>query len=153
MAGNARRCILFNGILTASLIVSISSSVISSTRYSVPGPGLTSIGSALSQATEGDTVSVKAGIYRELVMPGTGVYLEADPPRGAVIDGGGKGVCVTLASNSTVSGFEIRNGTIGIFSSGVSNTIRQCRIVNNAQSGIMCVGDLPAMQDNVIAYN
>jgi hypothetical protein len=58
-----------------------------------------------------------------------------------------------MGNSSAISGFEIRNGTIGVFSSSAQAVIRQCRIMHNVQSGVMCVGALPKMEDNFIVFN
>ena len=72
---------------------------------------------------------------------------------GAVLDGRGRGTVVKMGSASTISGFEIRNGTIGVLSETAQSIIRQCRITQNIQSGVVCVGALPTMEDNFIVFN
>ena len=70
------------------------------------------IADAIGVARTGDTVLVKAGIYRETVkMDAEGVVLEG---RGAVIDGGGSDG-VWPSSGSTVRGFVIRGCDDAIF--------------------------------------
>lgn len=58
-----------------------------------------------------------------------------------------------MGNGSSIKGFEIKNGTIGVFSTAAGVKISQCRIVFNQQTGIMCVGNLPTIEDNVIVYN
>lgn len=139
--------------LVAALTVLTTSHVRAAQVLTVPGSETPTINAALARAGDGDTVVVEDGVYKEAILLGPGVVLKAASLFKAVVDGGGKGVGVTMANNSTVIGLEIRNSTIGVFSSGVGNTIAKCRIVNNTQSGIMCVGHLPAIRDNIIAYN
>jgi len=119
----------------------------------VPSDGIKSIAAAMSIARQGDTVKVMEGRYRESVFINSGVTLLSNTPFGAVIDGRGKGTNVTMGTGSTISGFEIRNGTVGILSSSTQATIKQCRITGNLQSGIMAVGTLPNIEDNFIVYN
>jgi len=111
------------------------------------------ISAALMKAQKGDTILVENGTYRENPAPPPGVTVLAKTPLQAVIDGGGRGITVTLANNSSIDGCEIRNGTIGVFSSSAGNAIRRCRVTANTQTGIMCVGHLPAIEDNWVVYN
>ncbi|MDG5816434.1 right-handed parallel beta-helix repeat-containing protein [Chitinispirillales bacterium ANBcel5] len=119
----------------------------------VPSEGITSITEAMSVAKRGDTVLVKDGIYREEVQVNPGVILRAENQFKAVINGRGRGNVVTLSTGSVIIGFEIKNGTIGVFSSSSQAAILRNLIVNNQQSGILSVGHLPKIEDNVIAYN
>lgn len=111
------------------------------------------ISSAILNASTGDTVWVDDGEYRERVVLPHGVALMARTRFKAVIDGGGRGTVVTLGKDNVVMGFEIRNGTIGVFSNGAGNAIRYCRIVRNWQTGVVCVRHLPNLEDNIIAFN
>lgn len=101
----------------------------------------------------GDTVWVESGVYHERILVAPGVTLMARSMFQSIIDGGGRGTVVTLGKNTTISGFEIRNGTIGVFSNGTGNQIVSCRIVRNWQTGIIVVRHLPKIEDNVIAFN
>ncbi|MCX7726025.1 MAG: right-handed parallel beta-helix repeat-containing protein [Chitinispirillaceae bacterium] len=108
---------------------------------------------ALIAAKKGDTVIVEPGVYKEHIFVSPGVVIISRTLFKAVIDGDGRGTIVTMGNNSIISGFEIRNGTIGVYSSSNGVTITQCKIINNIQCGIMCVGNLPRIEDNIIAYN
>ncbi|MDR2577679.1 MAG: right-handed parallel beta-helix repeat-containing protein, partial [Chitinispirillales bacterium] len=119
---------------------------------SVPAQAAT-ISEAMTRARSGDSVKVAPGVYRERVMMAPGVALVSTTLFGAKIDGGGKGTVVTMARNSTISGFEIRNGTVGVFSSDIGNAITSCRIINNWMTGIVTVRHLPRIEDNIIAFN
>jgi hypothetical protein len=120
----------------------------------VPSSEAKSIGVAMAQARPGDTVKVRDGVYRERnIFVAPGILFIAENLFKAVLDGRGKGTIVTMGNGSTISGFEIRNGTIGILSESAQAVIRQCRIMHNSQSGVMCVGTLPKMEDNFIVYN
>jgi hypothetical protein len=118
----------------------------------VPGSAAT-ISQAMVSARTGDTVKVAPGVYRERVIMAPGVALVSTALFGAKIDGGGKGTVVTMARGSGISGFEIRNGTIGIFSSDAGNDIVSNRIIRNHMTGIVTVRHLPKIEDNVIAFN
>jgi nitrous oxidase accessory protein NosD len=123
------------------------------TSVSVPSTDAETISAAILKASAGDTVWVSDGVYREHVMLTHGVALMARSRFKATIDGGGRGTVVTLGKSNVISGFEIRNGTIGLFSNGAGNVIRSCRIVRNWQTGIVCVRHLPLIEDNIIAFN
>ncbi|MDG5816433.1 right-handed parallel beta-helix repeat-containing protein [Chitinispirillales bacterium ANBcel5] len=119
----------------------------------VPSAEASTISEAMIHARRGDTIWVERGVYREHVLMAPGVALISRSLFGAVIDGGGKGTVVTMGRNNIISGFEIKNGTIGIFSDGPGVEIRDCRIVNNWQTGIITVRHLPVIEDNIIAFN
>jgi parallel beta-helix repeat protein len=120
---------------------------------SVPSVGVKTIGQAMISAKSGDTIWVSDGTYGELVFVKAGVTLAARNAFKAVINGGGRGTVVSLSANSTISGFEIRGGTIGVFSKDAGNTIVNCRITGNWGTGIICVRHLPKIEDNIIAFN
>jgi hypothetical protein len=134
-------------------VAALSAISVQAKSISVPSAGIKSIGEAVARAAMGDTVWVDRGVYREHVMLAPGMALIARESFKAVIDGGGKGTSVTLGKSNTISGFEIRNGTIGVFSNGEGNIIRNCRIINNWQTGIITVRHLPKIEDNIIAFN
>lgn len=119
---------------------------------SVPSDAAT-ISAAVLDASDGDTVWVDDGVYKERVLLPHGVALMSRTRFKAIIDGGGRNTVVTLGKNNLVVGFEIRNGTIGVFSNGSGNVMRFCRVVNNWQTGVVCVRHLPTLEDNIIAFN
>jgi parallel beta-helix repeat protein len=122
-------------------------------HISVPSIGITTISQAMLNAKNNDTIWVADGVYRERIFIKSGVALIARNQFKATIDGGGKGTVVTLGTHSTIRGFEVRNGTIGVFSKDADNVIINCRIIKNFQTGLMCVRHLPKIEDNVIAFN
>lgn len=126
---------------------------VSANSIQVPSMGVKSITEAMMRAKPGDSVIVENGLYREHVLVAPGVSLVSRTVFGAKIDGSGKGTVVTMGKGSTLSGFEVRNGTIGVFSNGTGNTIASCRIIKNWQTGIIIVRHLPKIEDNVIAFN
>jgi predicted pyridoxine 5'-phosphate oxidase superfamily flavin-nucleotide-binding protein len=120
----------------------------------VPGNAKT-ISDAMLLAGKGGygTVQVAPGVYREIVVMPPGVALVSATPFGAKIDGGGRGIVITMAKNSSVTGFDVRNGTIGILSNDTGNEIRRCRIADNLMTGIIAKRYLPLIEDNIVAYN
>lgn len=139
--------------LVAGWVVFLSLRAMAGEIISVPSVGIVTISQAMMNAKNGDTVLVSNGVYREHVFIKAGVTLKAHYAKRAIIDGNGNGTVITLSLNSTVNGFEIRNGKIGVFSKDVNNAIINCRIVKNWMTGIICVRHLPKIEDNVIAFN
>jgi hypothetical protein len=137
----------------SSVLCLVWGSAFAGESISVPSVGVKKIGEAMINAKSGDTIYVDDGVYHELVFVKAGVTLVARNTFKAVIDGKGKGTVVTLSANSGISGFEIRNGTIGVFSREAGNVIANCRIVRNWATGIIAVRHLPKIEDNVIAFN
>jgi parallel beta-helix repeat protein len=131
----------------------LSLSVTAGEVISVPSVGILTISQAMMNAKNGDTVVASNGVYREHVFIKAGVTLKAHYALKAIIDGKGKGTVVTLSMSSAINGFEIRNGTIGVFSKDINNVIINCRIVKNWETGIICVRHLPKIEDNIIAFN
>jgi len=119
----------------------------------VPSSGIRTISQAIVKARAGDTILVSDGVYKEDVFVKSGVYLKAQFIHGAIIDGDGRGTVVTLGTGAGIEGFEIRNGTIGIFSKDPDVVIKKNRVVRNWMSGIMAVRHCPTIEDNIIAFN
>ena len=119
----------------------------------VPSSGIRTISQAMVRARSGDTVIVSDGIYKERIFVRGGVYLMAQNLHGAIIDGDGRETVITLGAGATIDGFEIRNGTIGVFSKDPDVTVKRNRILRNWMSGIVTVRHLPLVEDNIIAFN
>jgi hypothetical protein len=119
----------------------------------VPASGAQTISQAMLLAKAGDTIVAADGVYAEQVLIKADVTLKARAFLKAIIDGKGKGCAVTLGGNATIDGFELRNATIGITSRTSENAIVRCRVTGMRESGITCVGHLPEIEDNVIAFN
>jgi parallel beta-helix repeat protein len=136
------------------LTVCILASLFTLEATSVPVPGkFLTISAAMAQVKKGDTIKVEDGIYKEQIYVNPGVVLIANNLFKSIIDGNGKGTVVTMGNGATISGFQIRNGTFGVFSTSAGVTIVRCMILNNQQTGVMCVGHLPRIEDNLIIFN
>ncbi len=120
---------------------------------SVPSGKITTITQAMSRAGMGDTILVENGVYREHIVVNPGVVLKARSLHKAILNGGQQGTVVTLARKSSLSGFEIRNGTIGVFSKSTGISVQRCKILYNEQTGIMCIRNLARIEDNIIVFN
>jgi len=119
----------------------------------VPSQTAGTIAQAFLRAKAGDTVLVKDAVYREKIFVKSGIILKAETPGHAIVDGGGKGVVVSLGRDAQIWGFTVQNGTIGVFSKHPGCVIRQCRVIRNWQTGIICVRHLPHIENSVIAFN
>lgn len=119
----------------------------------IPGAAAASISQAMVAARAGDTVIVAEGVYREQVLVKSAITLKARMGLKSIIDGKGKGPVVTLGGGATIIGFEIRHATVGVSSQNSENSIIGCRITGMRESGIVCVGRLPKIEDNVIVFN
>ncbi len=108
---------------------------------------------AFIQAKAGDTVLVNAGKYAGDFYIESGVNLIAADPHEAILDGGGRDIVLRMGRGTTVSGFTIQNGTIGVFTKSSNVTIHNCRITGNYQAGIICVRHVPSIKNNIIAFN
>ena len=82
----------------------------------IAGPdvcGVTCIQAAIDDASDGDTVKAKTGVFPEHVIVNKSIVLTAGS--NPIVDGGGSGDGITVtAPNATVSSFEVRNVTNGI---------------------------------------
>lgn len=136
--GSAFLCFMFCNLTAATLEVP--------QKYST-------ITAAIMAAKKDDTILVDGGTYHERIFVSPDITLLSRSIFKAVIDGRGKGTVVTLGNNSLISGFDVRNGTIGLFSTANGVSIIQCRVAYNQQTGIMCVGNLPKIEDNTVVFN
>jgi len=120
----------------------------------VPGEHIPTISTAIFEAQFNDTILVMPGIYKENIELKPGLVIFSKELFGAVIDGKGRGDVVKLSYNSIISGFAIRNGNTGVVSTRhAGNGITKCKIYKNRGSGIICTGDMPKIENNIIIYN
>jgi hypothetical protein len=120
---------------------------------SVPSKEARTIPLAMIAAKPGDTVIVANGVYGGEILVKPDVILKSASLLGAILDGGNRGTVVTLGANSEIMGFEVRCGAIGIESKSGGGAIRLCRVTGNVECGILCVGNIPRIEDNAIVYN
>lgn len=114
------------------------------------------IQSALDASKPGDTVVVKAGIYREnIVWPQTNhVHLRGSSPEQSIIDGNANGRVIRIQGigrnvlEAEIDGFTIRNGFLsvaahhgrkgaGLFASRAAVTLANCVVSNNVIEGLV----------------
>lgn len=128
-----------------------------------------SIQAAIKASSSGQTVCVRGGVYvQEVKMNKAGISLIAYPGETPVIDGQGrlpaKGTYTPLirimASNTVVSGFEVRDSRARGITVGpagrkpVSNVIvRGNTIHGSRERGISVIGTKPAILENILLEN
>ena len=95
---------------------------------------------AIDEATSGDTILVHDGTYYEhLVVNKPLTITSASSP---IIDGGASGYCITVSANNVViSGFEIRNGYLGIsIQNAIGTQVCNNRVIDFIKGGIVARG-------------
>ncbi len=110
---------------------------------------------AIQLAHPFDTIIVAPGVYFEAIhFGGKVIAVQSEDPHDAatvattVIDAGGLGTVVTLAGSegsvhSTLNGFTVQHGTIGIDGNGTQATIQNCVVRENSSIGLFDVqGDI-----------
>lgn len=111
------------------------------------------INGALVQVDYGDSVRVRPGVYNENIEMIQGVVLKGENPYTTIIDGGRKGPTVLGASQATITGFTIRNGTTGVLCENTQPEIVRNIILDNHGSGIDAHISQPKIRNNVILGN
>lgn len=118
---------------------------------------------AVQDANDGDVIVVAEGTYTETVdFSGKAVTVRSSDPNdpnvvmATRIDGGTR--CVAFSggedANSVLAGFTVTAATDGIHCNGASPTIRNCRIVDNAEAGVKIrESGNPALINCIIAGN
>ena len=133
-----------------------------------PESPLRTIQKAAEVARAGDTVLVRAGVYRGLLLlrisgePGKPITFKNAPGERPVVDGEGRGR-IELQSEQgwqkpigwiTVEGFEARNGWDGIkFYNAHHIVLKGNSIHDNANQGILGNGHHVRIEGNIIAHN
>ena len=82
-------------------------------------PAVSTISGAIGCATTGDTISVGAGTFKENPIVDKSVTISG-AGLSSVVDGGGVAAVMTVpaGTQATISGVALRNGTVGLSSSG-----------------------------------
>ncbi len=99
------------------------------------------IADAVNAASAGDTVVVSPGVYREQPVITRPITLLGQP--GAVIDGGGQGIVLTIRAQATISGFVIRASGArqveehaGILAEGAPGVVIEDNVLEDVLFGI-----------------
>ena len=140
-------------LLTTLLLFALHAVTLAAEVIIVPSQGARSISQAMVRARSGDTIMVEDGVYKESIFLKADVTVKARNRHKAIIDGGGRGIAVTMSANSTLSGMSVTNATIGVFSNSSSAVLEHCLINQNWMTGVMSVRHLPQMNDNTVVFN
>jgi hypothetical protein len=133
-----------------SLLIAITT--ISAEVVAVPSTGR-SFQKALVRAQQGDTLKLSNGHYLGKFIIPPGVTIIPETLHKVKLNGNGADRVVILTNGSTIEGITIVGGRVGVYSEGIDNSILQCNIHNNRQTGIVAVGNMPNISDNIIARN
>ncbi len=143
-------CLLLAFTLSAVTVGTVSSS---GTIINVPADYPT-IQAAINAASAGDTVLVAPRTYYEHITMKPGVTIQGSGADVTTIDGGGSGNVVTGAGDSTITGFTITGGYIGIKNYHSSPTITNNTITGNGWYGIYSYASPhPIITNNTITGN
>ncbi|MFP4416641.1 MAG: right-handed parallel beta-helix repeat-containing protein [Chitinispirillaceae bacterium] len=141
------------GVVFWLLMILLTPFSTSARSFTVPSKDAENISEIMVKVKRGDTVFVEEGVYRERIFITPGVSLISKSMLKAVIDGRGRDKVVTMGNHGLIQGFEITGGTIGVYSDAQGNQIKKCLIHGNKQTGVLAVGHLPQIEDNIIVYN
>jgi len=103
------------------------------------------ISHAVEDADDGDEIVAAQGVYIESVdFAGKAVTIRSEDPNdpavvaATIIDGGVQAVAFTAYedANSVLAGFTLTGATHGIYCQGSSPTIRNCKVLDNAEAGV-----------------
>jgi parallel beta-helix repeat protein len=114
---------------------------------------------AVNAASPGDTILVKAGIYRESnIALKNNLSLIGENKDNTIIDGGGLGWILKIIDthNVTISGFTVQNspgGTAGIWLDFSTNNIIRNNIIKNHEAGIYLIHSNGNLVENNLVKN
>ena len=134
-------CFLILLSLTTVFLITIQPARASSKTTVVPDDYST-IGGAIGNASQGDTIFVKKGTYHENLVISKSLSLIGEDKVTTIIDGSGKGTVVQINSNNSVlSGFTVQKSGNNFTDSGIylnysSNTSILGNLVTNNNIGM-----------------
>ena len=114
---------------------------------------------AVDNASAGDTIIVRDGIYYENLEVDKQLTIKSENGSdNCIIDGGGIGNVITLNANGiTIEGFTVRNSGSYVSDAGIkvvsnANIIKDNKIINSSREGIFITGSNNTIMRNYI-YN
>jgi parallel beta-helix repeat protein len=116
---------------------------------------------AVGNASDGDTIFVRAGTYYEHVIVNKRVSLSGENRSTTIVDGSGTGAVIevsTLADNVSISGFTVQNGYYGIYLLSdhlvpLKSAIIENRIRNNFFGIYLYHSKYNLLNENIIENN
>lgn len=141
-------------VIVCFIFVLPGSVVLAETREVCPVDcAYTTIQSAINAAVDGDVISVKNGIYAEVIWVNKPISLIGESRDGVIIDASGHtGYAISVTASNVILGFfTVQNGNdYGIKISGVNNFTLQYVTVNQmARSGVDLNGVDTAVLNNI----
>jgi parallel beta-helix repeat protein len=120
------------------------------------GPGnYSNIQDAIDNASDGDTIYVYNGTYKENILIKKILNLVGESRNNVVIDGGNSGNTIKITVNNvSVSSFTIKNGGIGVYIVRSSNqTIYNNKIIDNWEGVGLLESSGTNISTNIISNN
>ncbi len=121
------------------------------------------ISQAIEEANDGDAILLALGTYNETVdFAGKAVTVRSQNPNdpgtvaGTIIDGNDAAAVFVSGedANSVLAGLTLTGAMHGVYCSGAAPTILNCRILDNAETGVMLqAGSDPTLINCIIAGN
>ena len=107
-----------------------------------------------SEASDGDTITVDAGIFHEHIVLRKAVFLVHSGLQTTILDGDGNGTVVSVQLDATISGFTIQNGSAGIAIVSSGNGRISSDTVQSNKEGICVFSSTNwTISDNLITSN
>jgi hypothetical protein len=106
----------------------------------------------LDEASEGDTVYVLSGTYRENVVMKDYVPLIGQDVENTIIHGNGRTPVVEGGNHTVIKNFTIEHGSAGIICKN-TNPLIEHNIVRGNRTGIHCLISLPDIRNTIVYGN
>jgi OmpA-OmpF porin, OOP family len=107
---------------------------------------------ALDEASEGDTVYVQNGTYKENIVMKDYVALVGQNVENTVIHGNGRKPVVEGANHTVIKNFTVEHGSVGIICKN-TNPVIEHDIVRGNRTGIHCLISLPDIRNTIVYGN
>jgi hypothetical protein len=107
---------------------------------------------ALDEASEGDTVYVLTGTYKESVVMKDYVALIGQNVENTIIRGNGRKPVVEGANHTVIRNFTVEHGSAGIICKN-TNPVIEHDIVRGNRTGIHCLISLPDIRNTIVYGN
>jgi OOP family OmpA-OmpF porin len=111
-----------------------------------------SIQKALDEASEGDTVYVLSGTYKESIVMKDYIALVGQNVDNTIIRGNGRKPVVEGANHTVIKNFTIEHGSVGIICKN-TNPVIEHTIIRNNRTGIHCLISLPDIRNTIVCGN
>lgn len=159
---------LSKNVLTLFLFLCLCSAIVVKSNEALvnAGPSTLIVGSdnyktiqeAINNASSGDTIFVRKGIYTENIVINKSITLIGEDRESTIIDGGATGNVISIkASNVTIKGFTIKKSDpsigCGIFIERSGNIISNNSILNNYAGIQITFSSANQIYENIISAN